>query len=266
MSITLSMSAIQTYQRCPMKFSIQQLAGLEDIRPESEALKSGTTIHRLLELAAKGLPWEEDGPMNEVVADYLKYNPLPKNILSADDPQYVHLKDFNVRIRTTFDLVYSEDNMLVIRDYKSFANAPSLDIERNFQARCYVWAATQIWPDYEVYKFEHEYIRRTPPFVPKDKKGSCWTPSDCYISASLVLTKEAVEEDARELRAWVEEIMHNIEYRDRWKKVYLNGGGYDSCSSCSTKNLCLAKSSGNFDSQTINLIGMKTDRGVYDAV
>ena len=262
--LTLSMSAVQAYQRCPKKFSIQYLMGYEDAREEKEALAQGTSIHKLLELAAKGLPWEDHGSMNEVAACYLQHNPLPDGIISADDPQYVELTDLNVRLRTTFDLVYVEGDMLVVRDYKTFDRAPSLDVERNFQARCYLWAATQIWPGFEVYKFEHEYIRRTPPFVPKDQKKNVWFPKDCYIRSTLVLRGDSLVEDAEEIQEWVKEILRSIEHSDRWKRVYLNGGGYDGCNSCSVKNLCFAQSQGELDPQTLQLIGQKTDRSIFD--
>ena len=263
--LQLSMSAISSYQRCQQKFSLQYLAGLEDKREKNEALEHGTSLHKLLELTAKGLPWEES-PMEDVVKAYLHYRPLPSNIISADDPHFVELNDLNVMLRTTFDLVYEDDNMLVIRDYKGFSANPSLDIERNFQARCYLWAATQIWPDYTLYKFEHEYIRRTPPFVPKNKKREVWFPEECYKTVSLVLSPEDVKEDGLELQEWIKDIVWSIENRDRWRKTFLNGGGYDSCGSCHVRNLCAVKAAGNLDPQTIDLIGMRTGRGILDGV
>lgn len=247
MNFTLSMSAVATYLRCPNKFKLRYLEGWEDIRAERPALADGTAFHNYMEHYAKGikdpsyrmdLDWAT--PMGEVAIGYLTYSDFPQDIISADDAQFVQIFP-NCRLRTTFDLVYTNGNMLVIRDYKTFDRAPSLDIDLDFQARVYLWAAKQIWPGYEVYMFEHIYVRRTLPHIVKDKSGGKWEAADCYKRQQMILSAEEVEADGLELKQTINDILtYEASPKRIWTRVPLKGGGYDQCTSCSVKELCKA--------------------------
>lgn len=271
MTITLSMSAIHTFLRCPKKFDIYNVRGWADDKPESEALTQGTHFHAYMQQYAKkcqGVPYEYldwATPMGEIAIAYIKYRGFPKNaVLSADDPHYINLFP-NVLLRTTFDLVYDMGDMLVIRDYKTFERAPSMDIDLDFQARTYLAAASIIWPDYETYMFEHEYVRRTLPNVPKDKSGNKWSESDCYKQQQMILTKDEMAEDWEELGFAAASIISLLEEVDtHWLRVPLKGGGYDDCSHCPIKNLCKAEKQGNLNTESDYLALAVKRETIYD--
>lgn len=257
MEITLSMSAIATFNRCPKKFQLRYLLGWEDDKPEKEALALGTSFHGNMEHYAKklaGMPYEQldwATPMGEVAIGYIQscFFPKGEDILSVDDPHYIQVLP-GIRLRTTFDLVYTEGLMLVVRDYKTFDRAPSLDIDLDFQARVYLWAAMQLWPGFLIYRFEHEYVRRCLPNVPKDKAGNCWTPDDCYKRQSMILNENQIEEDGVELLQTIADIRREIIFPRIWKRVNLKGGGYDQCASCPVKELCKAEKQGNLNNES----------------
>lgn len=250
----LSMSAINTFKRCPKKFELMYVKGLEDRRPLKSSMEQGTTLHKLLELKAKKEPWPADCPsMIDVAVEYLRHFPLPDNILSIDTPHLTPIYE-DVVLQTSFDLVYEENGILVIRDYKSFDKSPTRNIGLDFQARTYIGAAIRIWPGYKGYRFEHEYIRRTPPNVPKDKAGNSWAPHECYIRDPIVYAEHEVVDDWEELESWVKSILANYRFNERWRRIDLKGGGYEQCTSCFVKNLCNADKMNSLDKQTIDLI------------
>lgn len=272
--ITLSMSAIHTYLRCPKKFQLRYIQGWEDNRPEKAALAQGTAFHAYMEQYAKkqlGVPLNEINwatPMGEVALGYIITKGFPPyaDILSVDDPQFVHIVP-GVRLRTTFDLVYTRGDQLIVRDYKTFDRAPSLDVDLDFQSRTYLWAARQIWPGFRTYIFEHEHVRRTQPNIIKDKSGGRWTPSECYLRSQLILSAEETEEDGRELRNVIHDILKLIETKSQmWFRVPLKGGGYDQCTSCFVKEVCKAEKQGTLNNEAAYLSLASKKDTIYDGV
>jgi len=256
------MSALMSYMRCESRFRWEYILGVVDNKDDSDALAKGTAFHTLMEKQAKGEPWPESD-MFDVAIAYLKHSPLPKQILSADD---AHILDLSLRygepvgLRSTFDLVYVVERTLIVRDYKTFSKLPSLDKGINFQVCEYLWAASQIWPGYDKYVFEHIYVRSTPPNVPKDKQGNCWSPAECYpIAPQIIKTVEQLERHGEMVLAWADRAMARITSTAPYLKAGLNDFGFLGCEQCPTKALCNADEEGELTEQTLKIIGKVKD-------
>ncbi len=261
-TITLSMSALMSYMRCESRFKWEYILGIVDNKDESDALTKGTSFHKLMEYQAKGAPWPESD-MIDVATAYLRHNPLPKNILSADDPHILDLSaqlGADVGLRSTFDLVYWIDKTLVIRDYKTFSKLPSMDKGINFQVCEYLWAASQIWPNFDNYMFEHVYVRSTPPNVPKDKAGNCWSLGECYpVSPPIIKTAEQLQRHGEMVIAWADRAYQRVISNAPYLKAGLNDFGFLGCEQCPTKAICNADEEGELTEQTLKIIGKVKD-------
>lgn len=231
-----SMSAISTWKRCPKKFQIQYKWLLDGLQ-ESQALTDGTTYHKLFEQAAKGIKWDRsqiDPNIYAVAFDCLLHNPLPANIVSADDPYYIEVA--GVMIRYTPDLVYVRDGVYVIRDWKTFTMWPSYDADLDFQAHVYMALLRKHFDGARV-EFEHFYVRKTPPNVPKDKKGNEWSVDECYRVDPLIVSDVELDKAYDEL-CWDIDTMREAGEFEQYSRTALKGGGYTDCSRCSVKEIC----------------------------
>ena len=184
-----------------------------------------------------------------IAVEYLHHNPLPENILSAER------KDFFVKlapkfyVRCTFDLVYQDGDTIVVRDYKTFKNKPTLDLDLDFQGRFYIAAAQRHYR--KRVDFEYEYIRQTRPGVPHNQKGDMWRPDECYLHFPLIISDreadqvwaEAVE-TARDIRRALKENRPGTWYHNTNKT-------WAGCQSCFYRQLCAAENQlGGLDEQT----------------
>src|SRR5580692_5678311 len=183
--LVLSSSALGAFKRCPKSFELNYVRGFQT--PTNRAVEEGASFHDMIAKIALGMSQERliaeycGQPMLPVVLAYLKYKKLPGIILAAEQPLYTKILP-SVWIRTTFDMMYQllPDSSPTIRDYKTFANAPNLDVELNFQSKLYAALAKEHFGLESPPRFEFEYVRRTPPYVEKDKKGGVWTAEECY--------------------------------------------------------------------------------------
>lgn len=233
-----SMSAVSTWKRCSKKFEFQYVRLIDGIR-ENAAMTSGTNFHKIMEHYGKTgeLPEDIDPAMLEVAVKYLDYNKFPdfRSIISAEEPIYVEvLKD--VYIRCSMDLVYRRGDGITIRDYKTFDRSPTRDIDLDFQARTYITLAALHFQTEDI-MFEHDYVRRTAPYVPKDKAGNTWSPSECYFRDELVMSTDEMASMLRELQYDLKQLML-AEDTPFFTRSHQKGGGYDDCSKCSVKEVC----------------------------
>jgi len=204
-------------------------------------MAEGTAFHSIMAGYAKTRTLgEESHPMGDVARVYLTHREFPSDIRMVEEPIYGELLP-GVYVRGTCDLIYgSEDGTLVIRDWKTFTRLPSLDSDLDFQARLYIALVMRHYKTSKV-RFEHVYIRKTPPNIPKDKAGNCWTPEECYITPPPILMS------LHEVMTLVQEVtweLENLIYtkkNGRYTRSPQKGGGYDDCTRCSVKEICKAE-------------------------
>ncbi len=233
--IVISMSALQTFLRCGKKYEIQYEMLLDGVK-ENEAMAEGTAFHSIMaHYATYGQLPDEDSPMRDVASAWLRENEFPKNVVLVEEPIYVQFLD-GVYVRCTFDLVYRDMESLVVRDWKTFARLPSLDADLDFQARLYIVCAMKHFKTSKV-RFEHVYVRRTPPYIPHNKKGDVWDPQECYQTMPLVISLYEATKIADETTWELQRLLETSKSK-RFTRTNLKGGGYDACPSCSVKEIC----------------------------
>jgi hypothetical protein len=235
--LVFSMSAVSTFMRCKTKYKLMYEMLLDGSK-ENEAMAEGTAFHSIMAEYARTGRLEHDSPMGEVAKVYLHHRTFPRDIVRVEEPLYIEFSD-GVYIRGTCDLIYREDDTLVIRDWKTFARLPSLDADLDFQARLYIALVMRHYKTKDV-RFEHEYVRKTPPGVQKDKAGSCWSPDECYINTTIVASLRETMTIIKEVSIELENLLRTRE-TGGYTRTNLKGGGYDSCSSCSVKEICKAE-------------------------
>jgi hypothetical protein len=222
-----------------MKYKYQYELLLDGVK-ENEAMAEGISFHTIMAGYAKTRTIGETSlPMGDVASVYLTHRKFPTNIRLVEEPIYVEFLP-GVYVRGTCDLIYeSEDGTLVVRDWKTFARLPSLDSDLDFQARLYIALVMRHYKTTKV-RFEHEYVRKTPPFIPKDKAGNVWQPEDCYLTESIVVSVAECAQIVQEVR-WELESLLKTKENGNYTRTNLKGGGYDSCASCSVKEICKAE-------------------------
>jgi len=222
----------------------------------NRAVEEGASFHEMIAKVALGMPQEKliaeycGQAMLPVVLAYLKYKPLPGVILAAEQPLYTKILP-SVWIRATFDLMYRSPGTLdpVLLDYKTFANAPNLDTELSFQCKLYAALAQAHFGAEYPPCFEFENVRRTPPYVEKDKKGGVWTPDECYKTWPVyVSSREAavLMAEATELCKRILQLLKTYEPGDpRFYRVPLMTSGFSafSCGGCFVRELCKSEAS-----------------------
>jgi hypothetical protein len=264
--IVFSMSAIAAFKRCRKSYEISYEMLLE---PKSvpSYVTQGSDIHTLLHQAAKGETLDKNNEMYEVVESYLREEPLPKKILSAEESAYTLIlpagefydcygiphEHPDVYIRTTFDLVYEERGMIVGRDYKSFATQPTYDLQLDFQTRIYIAALIAKYQTDRV-RFEHENIRRTPP-----SPLSHWSPAQCYIRNEVAFPKHEIRQQWDETKDVVRDMLR-ARVEQRFYRQDLKTGPH-SCNMCFVRDLCIAQlRTGALDEQTISLLANRREK------
>lgn len=207
---------------------------------ENEAMAEGTAFHSIMAEYARTGKLTDESPMGDVARAYLSHQKFPKNVVLVEEAIYVELLD-GVYIRGTCDLIYRDsDGTLVIRDWKTFARLPSLDSDLDFQARLYIALVMRKYKTSAV-RFEHVYIRRTPPGIPKDKSGNCWEVDECYITPPpIVMSLREVMTIVQEVKWELENLLSTRE-TGRYTRSPQKGGGYDDCTKCSVKEICKAE-------------------------
>lgn len=234
-----SMSAIHTFKRCPKQFQIKY-KWLLDGTKESPALAYGTSFHKLMQQRAKGIEWDRtavDPAVLDVAQTFLEYNSFPTNIVSADDPYYINVEGTWIRI--TPDLVYLRNDVYVIRDWKTFEKWPSNDADLDFQAHVYLALMQKHFGKKHYVEFEHVYVRKTPPYVPKDKAGNSWLPGECYRTDPLIPSQVELDKAYAEL-VFDLQMMQQADKASTYTRTALKGGGYMDCERCSVKEICKA--------------------------
>jgi hypothetical protein len=241
-----SMSAVQTYKRCAKKFEIQYEFLLDGAK-RSAALEMGSNFHKIMERFAKGeqladISHDSDPEMFDVAVAYLSHNGFPSGEMWAEEPIYVKVLP-DTYIRFTPDLLFRLGDTYVIRDYKTFSKLPSRDHDLDFQARLYITLAMKHLGTKDVV-FEHEYVRTTPPNVPKDKADNVWEPYECYMTDQLVISESEARQIYKEL---IQDLkMLEIAREDKfYTRSPQKGGGYMDCDKCSVKELCKADLANN---------------------
>jgi len=258
--LILSSSSLKLFRNCREAYKLGYVYNLDPIGTESEAVENGTAIHAYLERAAKGdeewMRGDTGVDQNGLVAQYfLEHHPLPSNILMAENREFfVPLLGKEVWVRCTFDLVYERNGEIVIRDYKTFSRAPSLNLDLDFQARFYIAAAQRYFN--KPVTFEWVYIRQTPPGVPKDKAGKCWEPGECYLFYPLDISQREADNVWEEAQFAAEDIEDTIlKHKTSGSDLvwYRNSRmGFGGCDSCFYKRLCVAENQmGYLDEETI---------------
>jgi hypothetical protein len=252
--LVLSSSALGAFKRCPKSFELNYVRGFQT--PTNRAVEEGASFHEMIAKAALGMPQEKliaeycGQAMLPVVLAYLKYKKLPGVILSAEQPLYTKILP-SVWIRSTFDLMYGVADMVdpVIRDYKTFANAPNLDVELNFQSKLYAALAKEHFGLASPPRFEFEYVRRTPPYVEKDKKGGVWTADECYKTWPVYVSSREADmlmAETREICKHILVVLKTWEPSDpRMYRVAQTTSGFSafSCDGCFVRELCKAEAS-----------------------
>lgn len=262
--VSLSMTSIKNYMRCPKSFEFMNIHGLEDQKPKSVAIENGTHFHQYMEYAATGraeeLDWDTE--MGRVAKTYLKHNPLPGNILSADK-QHSFMLYPDVKITFSRDLVYQPNpKCVIVRDWKTFSRLPTYDIDLDFQGRFYIWATMHTFPDIEYAGFELAYCRTEEPLVFRGPKKDPWTIEQCYPKVQqMVLSKEELADDALEFMEIIDEILHKVRTNARFRRHPQKAGGYSDCSSCFVKDMCKSQKQGTLDLTNPWATAQKTDRG-----
>jgi PD-(D/E)XK nuclease superfamily len=223
--------------RCKKKYQYQYEMLLDGVK-ENEAMAEGTAFHSIMADYARTGQLEAGSPMGDVARVYLEHRKFPTEIVLIEEPIYVEFLA-GVYVRGTCDLIYRYGNTLVVRDWKTFARLPSLDSDLDFQARLYIALVMRHYKTSSV-RFEHEYVRRTPPGIPKDKAGNCWDPSDCYLTESICVSLREAMTIVQEVK-WELETLLKTRETGNYTRTNLKGGGYDACSACSVKEICKAE-------------------------
>ena len=258
--LVVSSSAIAAYKNCPKAYDLGYRRGLIPPVHSTEAMEHGTSFHEYVAAAARGeFPSTkiiEGDPMLEVALHYLKHNPLPKNVITVEKPIYTQLlgRDYrdwsdaypDVYLRTTFDLVYLDGNVIRARDYKTFEKQPSLDLDLDFQGRIYIAALMREFPRQSI-EFEYEYVRRVPPGT--NNSRGVWTPDTCYLRFPLVISKREADTLWSESQWVAYRMLEDTAYSQFWRS---DRKGWNGCGSCFFRHLCKAElEHGELDDQML---------------
>jgi len=239
-----------------MAYKYGYVMNLEPTGTTSEKVTIGSEMHEMLAAAAQG----EDYTFYEtwpVVEAYLKYKPLPprEDIVSVEEGYWVEID--GVPVRCTYDLVYRRGDTIVIRDYKTFGVAPTLDLDLDFQARFYIATAMKHFKTDNV-EFEYEYIRQTL----THKNGTPWQPDEMYLNYPLVISAQEARNLWEETEYVVEDIHESVS-ENRWYRQ--DRKGFGGCPSCFYKNICKAENQlGTLDEQTLALLSTPREPLVKD--
>lgn len=279
-SLLLSSSSVQTFGECPKKYELSYEMLLEPMI-RSEAMDKGSSLHKMLESYWKWVRWNQQGrpdpevpapvvndddPMAAVFAAYLE-NVAVKDvehmkILLVEEPLFIEILP-GVLLRVTKDLVYEDrDNWIVIRDNKSFSSWSNWDMELDFQGRLYLGIGTLAYPGRDV-RFEWEKIRSTPPGVPHNKKGECWSPSECYDRIDLSINQREIDTVIGETQSKVRRIITARFDKANGDPYAFNRheagwkSGIGSCAQCLYRRLCVLDMQGILDEQSIALHATK---------
>lgn len=258
--LILSSSALSSFKRCRKQYQLSYEM-LLDPRMTSQAAEQGSSFHAWAALYAKGSTYaggHDTDEMWEVWSAYARHKPLPKGIISAEEPLYTPLYPKEVYLRTTFDLVYEDGEEIVARDYKTFASWPSMDHDLDFQARIYLACLGRRYPERKV-RFEHEFVRRTPPGVPHNKRGDIWSPEECYRTDPLVCSQGELDALWEETLEVVQDLLRaRRRYQEGHKAAFYRQdlkGNFQGCESCFQRELCKSEAQqGYLDEQTIALL------------
>lgn len=233
--LVLSMSAIQSYKRCPKSYELSYEKLYDAATTKKDIVELGTSFHTYMaSCATDGWLVEDKGDgMYTTARTYLAHHPLPYNIIGAEMAFYTKLlEEQNVWLRTTFDLVYRDGATIRGRDYKTFAKSPTLDLDLDFQGRIYIAALQRHYPNDDI-EFEYEYVRQVPPGT-KNSKG-VWTPETCYLNFPLVISHAEADQLWQETQWVAEAILAARESKRFWRTDHK---GWDGCGGCFMRDLC----------------------------
>jgi hypothetical protein len=266
--IVISFTDFSNFKRCRKLFDLSYLRQLSPKGDASPAMQSGTDIHKLLELEARGLPWTGSAPVEhaEVTRAYLNRHPLPNGIISAEEPIYLRVLGETdaqpaVYIRVTLDLIYTRGKKTIVgRDYKTFMTAPSFDFDLDFQGRIY---STVLWRTYPSNDIEFEWvpIRQA---LGRDLKGKgfvAWTEEERYPQIPpIVMSDIEYETTWRELQETTHDLIRAV-LENRLYRSDLKAGPH-SCDNCHYKGACKAEySHGELTPMDAALFTDKTNPG-----
>jgi hypothetical protein len=239
-----------------MAYKYGYVMNLDPIGTTSEKVTIGSEMHEMLAMAARKQDWDiyETAP---VVAAYLAYKPLPpeEDIISVEEGYWVEIE--GVPVRCTYDLVYRRGDTIVIRDYKTFGVAPTLDLDLDFQARFYIATAMRHFNTDNV-EFEYEYIRQTL----THKNGTPWSAEEMYLNYPLVISAREAKGLWQETGWTVADIKYTIQSQGWYRS---DRKGFGGCPSCFYKNICKAENQlGYLDEQTLALLSTPREPLVKD--
>ena len=257
--LVISSTSLKTWKDCRKAYELGYERLLDPVY-EKKVVEDGIAFHEYMEAAAKATDESTifvnpEDEMGRVAEAYLKHNPLPVlDILGAEKPLFTRMgeyKGFEVWLRCTFDLIYKSGEEHVFRDYKTFDKRPSPDLlDLDFQGRLYSAVGMKHFKTNRAH-FEYEYVRRTPPNIPKDKAGNVWEPDECYFHYPLVISEREATEILNETWQICQEIVDTKENKRYYRQ---DKKGFMGCEGCFYKNLCLAEFQlGELDQQTIEM-------------
>jgi hypothetical protein len=260
----ISMSGLQAFKRCRKSFDLGYVRGYEAISVP-EPVERGASIHRHLAALATGQEQSvitaiERGDQDAAIAwAYNVFKPVPQGerVIAVEQPFYRILIEPHdpvpgIIMRCTFDMAYRSDSAVVIRDYKSFDRAPTLNVDLDFQGKIYSAFGMRYFKTPHVF-FEYEHIRRTLPNVPKDKSGGMWSESECYINTQLIISTREADALWLETQQVAYDLVRAID-EQRFYRTDLRGSSPHTCASCFFRNGCVAEvQQGVLDSQTAAL-------------
>ncbi len=260
-TLVISSSSLSTFLYCRKAYQL----GYERLLDtgSNAAMEKGTFFHKCMEAQAKHEPWPEptsdqDSGMQLVAEKYLANNTFPKHIIMAEEPVYIEVIP-GVIMRCTFDLLYEQAGVYVIRDYKTFGKMPSQStdgLDLDFQARLYIAVARRMLGTDDVY-FEWENVRaETGRFLGREpnKVWTEWTPDESYLR----LTTYGIAHELDALWAETQDAVRDLvraREEQRFYRVPRRGSMPYTCGTCLYKNLCSSELAlGSLDEQTISLL------------
>jgi hypothetical protein len=269
--LVLSSTSLASYKRCPKAYQLQYVL-MRDTPKVSDAIEDGRSFHVFIDKLAKGELSEKDleldsDPMAQVAFHYVRYKPLPENVVGNSELAVWARLLPNVLLRCTFDIIYMEDGWLVAGDYKTFDKLPHHDPDLDFQGGLYLaqLAHTKQWSGYKDVRFEWKYVRRVPPGT-KNSKG-VWTVDECYPhSTPLILPKHEIDSIWRDAQETATEMLRKLEFVNPadimrnpspWTRTYLKGSGPHTCNGCFVKEMCkYERKYGSLDDSTISFVSI----------
>ncbi len=245
--LVVSMTDFSQFKRCRKLFDFSFVRGLAPRGESNVAMQLGSDFHHLVAQAARGEALDEN-EMTPVARAYLETHPLPQKILYVEEPLFTLVQEaWNGRpaiyLRTTFDLVYLRaPGVYVARDYKTFAAAPSLDVDLDFQGRVYTVALqrylSEIHSSARV-EFEWEYVRRELSRPLKGKGDVEWTPEERYVNVPMVMSDLESQTTWEEIQQTALDLVRAIEEKRLYRQD-LKAGPH-SCSFCAYQRLCVSE-------------------------